>query len=91
MAAFHFRHTWFFVIFLFCGAIVFANLFHFVLFRVIRRKEATSRTSSLGIRKHLAHPARSIFLLTCVLIALPFVPGIPTNFLHQIRHGVFSW
>ncbi len=89
MAAFHFRHSWFFVIFLFCGAIVFANLFHYVLFRVIRRKEATSRTEGLGIRRHLARPARAIFLLTCVLIALPFVPGIPTNILHQIRHGVF--
>ena len=39
---------WFFVIFLFCGAIVFANLFHYVLFRVIRRKEATSRTRGSG-------------------------------------------
>lgn len=89
MAAFHFRHGWFFVIFLFCGAIVFANLFHYVLFRVVRHKEATSTTSVLGVRKYLAHPARAIFLLTCVLITLPFVPGIPDHVEHLIAHGVF--
>jgi small-conductance mechanosensitive channel len=89
MTAFHFRHGWFFVIFLFCGAIVFANLFHFVLFRLVRRQEATSGTTGLGLRTHLAGPARAIFLLTCVLIVLPFVPGIPTPLVHQVRHGVF--
>jgi small-conductance mechanosensitive channel len=89
MAVLHFRHGWFFVIFLFCGAIVVANLFHYVLFRVVRRKEATSSTRSLGLRRHLAHPARAIFLLTCVLISLPFVPGIPKHVEHLIAHGVF--
>ena len=89
MTIFHFRHGWFFVIFLFCGAIVFANLFHYVLFRVIRRKEATSSTRGLGVRQHLARPARAIFLLTCVLIALPFIPGIPEHVLHLVRHGTF--
>ncbi len=87
--AFHFRHSWFFVVFLFCGAIVFANLFHYVLFRVIRRKEATSKTPGLGMRRHLARPARAIFLLTCVLIVLPFIPRIPDHVLHVVRHGTF--
>ena len=89
MSLFHFRHGWFFVIFLFCGAIVFANLFHFVLFRLVRRKEAKSSTRGLGLRKHLAGPARAIFLLTCVLISVPFIPGIPDRWDHLIRHGVF--
>lgn len=89
MTVFHFRHGWFFVIFLFCGAIFFANLFHFVLFRLVRRKEATSSTPGLGLKKHLARPARAIFLLTCVLISVPFIPGIPNNLDHQIRHGIF--
>jgi small-conductance mechanosensitive channel len=88
-ALFHFRHSWFFVVFLFCGAIVFANLFHYVLFRVIGRKAATSHTPALGIREHLAHPARAIFLLTCVLIILPFVPGFPKHIEHLIAHATF--
>jgi small-conductance mechanosensitive channel len=89
MSVFHFRHGWFFVIFLFCGAIVFANLFHFVLFRIVHHKEATSSTAGLGLRKHLAGPARAIFLLTCVLISVPFIPGISTHCEHLIRHSVF--
>ncbi|HTV08706.1 MAG TPA: mechanosensitive ion channel domain-containing protein [Candidatus Aquilonibacter sp.] len=89
MASFHFRHAWFFVIFLFCGAIVVANLVHYVLFRVAGRKEAASSTPGLGLRDHLAHPARAIFLLTCVLISLPFVPGLSTHVHHLIAHGVF--
>lgn len=89
MAVFHFRHSWFFVIFLFCGAIVFANVFHYVLFRVACRKEVTSRTPALGLKEHLAHPARAIFLLTCVLMSLPFVPGVPKHIEHLIAHGVF--
>jgi small-conductance mechanosensitive channel len=89
MAALHFRHAWFFVIFLFCAAIVVANLIHYVLFRLIRRKEATSSTPGLGLREYLAHPARAIFLLTCVLIALPFVPRIPKHVEHLIAHATF--
>lgn len=89
MSLFHFRHGWFFVIFLFCGAIVFANLFHFVLFRIVRHKEVTSGKHSLGLRKHLAGPARAIFLLTCVLISVPFIPGLSDRWEHLIRHAVF--
>lgn len=89
MGALHFRHTWFFVIFLFCGAIVVANLIHYVLFRFARRKEVTSRTPGLGLKDHLAHPARAIFILTCVLISLPFVPHLSKHVHHLIAHAVF--
>ncbi|HEX4155970.1 MAG TPA: mechanosensitive ion channel domain-containing protein [Acidobacteriaceae bacterium] len=41
------------------------------------------------MRRHLTHPSRAIFLLTCVLVVLPFVPGIPHSLLHLLRHGVF--
>ena len=84
----HFRHSWFFVIFLFCGAIVFANLFHYLLFRFAHKKEVTSTKRGLGLREHLARPARAIFLLTCVLMSLPFVPGISDRIEHVIAHGV---
>ena len=37
--AFHLRHTWFLAIFVFCGIVVLANVIHYILFRVLRRKE----------------------------------------------------
>ena len=89
MTAMYEHHRWFFVIFLFCGALVVANLLHFVLFRLLRRKEATGAKVGWGLQKHLGHPARAIFLLTCVLIALPFVPEVPAGVLHEVQHGMF--
>lgn len=87
--AFLHHHRWFFVIFLFCGAIFFANVFHYVLFRLARRKEAASSTPGLGIREHLGPPARAIFLLTCVSISLPFIPDLSLFIEHKIQHAVF--
>lgn len=89
MAIFHTRHSWYLAIFLFCCAVAVVNIIHFVVFRLVRRKEAEKKGRSLGVREHLAHPARAIFLLTCVLVALPFVPGIPHPVMHLVRHGVF--
>jgi small-conductance mechanosensitive channel len=89
MAIFHTRHSWYLAIFLFCCAVAFVNLVHFILFRLLRRKEAATSGRGLGVREHLAHPARAIFLLTCVLVALPFVPGIPQHARHLAGHGVF--
>lgn len=88
MAVLHFRHGWFFVIFLFCGALVAANVLHYVLFRLLKRKEAVGKQRGWGLQQHLGRPARAIFLLTCVLIALPFVPGLPEQVDGSIRQGV---
>ncbi len=85
---FHFRHGWFFAIFLFCGALVLANLIHYILFRVIRRKEAQATTLGWGLQKHLGGPARAIFFLTCALIALPAIPDIPDHLEDIIRQGL---
>jgi small-conductance mechanosensitive channel len=83
-----FRHTWFFAIFLFCGVIVFSNVAHFVLFRVLRRREkATKDHRWANVQQYLSHPARSIFLLTCLLIALPAVPQLPAGFEAVLRQG----
>jgi hypothetical protein len=42
----HLRHPWFVVIFLFCGAVLVANLVHFLVFRF------TSRTDPVwGLRE----------------------------------------
>lgn len=89
MVVFHQHHRLFLVIFLFCCAIAAVNIIHFVLFRLLRRKEAKSSTPGLGLQEHLGHPARAIFLLTCVSVALPFVPGLPAHFEHLIQHGIF--
>lgn len=89
MQPFHFRHTWFFVIFLFCGAMVATNLFHFVLFRLLKRKEAAGPQLGWGLQQYLGKPARTIFILTCLLISLPFVPRLEHPLVLKIQHGVF--
>jgi small-conductance mechanosensitive channel len=82
------QHQWFFVIFLFCAVLVAANLLHFILFRVARRKEAQGAQTGWGLQKHLGHPARAIFLITCLLIVLPFIPKLPQGLEHSIAHGM---
>ncbi|QMV18275.1 mechanosensitive ion channel [Granulicella sp. 5B5] len=89
MAGFHFRHGWFFAVFLFCGALVLANLLHFVLFRLVKRQDAAGAMLGWGLQKHLGKPARVIFLLTCVQVALPFVPGVPAWLEKDIKHAVW--
>ena len=39
-----------------------------------------------GLQTYLRHPARAIFFLTCFLLALPFIPGVPDQFEEVIRH-----
>jgi len=80
------HHQWFFVIFLFCGALVLTNVLHFVLFRLLRRKKVTGTRVGWGLQHHLGRPARFIFLLTCVLLVLPLVPGLPAEIEHETRH-----
>ena len=58
----HFRHGWFFAIFLFCAALVLANVVHYIIFRVIRRKETQATGLGWGIQRYLGHPARAVFL-----------------------------
>jgi small-conductance mechanosensitive channel len=72
------RQDWLFGIFLFSAVVVFGNAVHYVLFRLLRRKEADAMRQSLGLRQYLAKPARAVFLAIGLLIILPMVPGIPT-------------
>jgi small-conductance mechanosensitive channel len=85
IADIHFRHGWFFAIFLFCTAIVVANVVHYILFRVLRRKEAEGKRIGWGLQRYLSHPARTIFFLTCLLIALPTIPRIPEKLEDTLR------
>ncbi len=88
MSEFHLRHGWFFVVFVFCAALVAANAFHYVIFRLLRRSESAGPGLGWGLQRHLGRPARAIFLLTCLLVALPFVPGLPDGVSGMVRQGV---
>ncbi|GAC1356506.1 MAG: mechanosensitive ion channel [Acidobacteriaceae bacterium] len=88
MAEFHLRHGWFFVIFVFCSALVLANVTHYVLFRLLKRKEAAGPGLGWGLQRYLGHPARAIFVLTCLLIALPFVPRVSGKAEEVARQGL---
>ncbi|HEY0263455.1 MAG TPA: mechanosensitive ion channel domain-containing protein [Granulicella sp.] len=83
----HLQHRWFAVIFLFCAALVIANIVHYFLFRILRRKEVAGSTLGWGLQKHLGAPARAIFLITCLVAVLPVLPVLPASvddLLHQI-------
>src|SRR5450756_1489947 len=84
----HFRHGWFFAIFLFCGALVLANVVHYVLFRILRRKEIQTAHLGWGLQEQLGRPARAIFFLTCAMIALPAIPDLPDRIEDIIRQGL---
>jgi small-conductance mechanosensitive channel len=87
LAVFHFRHGWFFAIFVFCSMLVIANLVHYILFRVLHRKEAISNPLGWGLQQHLGKPARAIFLLTCLLMILPTIPDLPENIEAMLRQA----
>ena len=85
--AVHLRHRWFLVVFFVCAAIVLSNVVHYILFRLLRRKEATSPTLGWGLQRHLGRPARAIFLLTCLMLVLPSLPELPFNLAAVLRQG----
>jgi small-conductance mechanosensitive channel len=83
------RHAWFVAIFLFCGLIVLSNVAHFIIFRVLRRKVKQSTDGRWGsVHQYLSHPARAIFFITCLLIALPIVPQVPAGVQAVVRQGL---
>ena len=78
-------HGWLLALFLFCAAIVFSNAIHFVLFRLLHRKQLSDAlTFRLGLREHLARPARAIFAITCLFFVEPFVP-LSSNWHDNLR------
>ncbi|MDE1162953.1 MAG: mechanosensitive ion channel [Acidobacteriaceae bacterium] len=86
MLGIHSPHRWYLVVFVFCAAIVLANVVHYVLFRLLRRKEAQTVGLGLGIQKNLGRPARAIFLLTCVSVTLPLIPGLSDKVDTTVHH-----
>lgn len=84
---FHSRPGWFIAIFLFCAALVLANVIHFIVFRLLKQKQGLTFRTNLGLKRHLDHPARVIFLATCALVALHFVP-LATDVVETIRQSL---
>ena len=87
MSEFHARHVWFFFIFLLCAAIGLANLVHYLVFRFTGLKKSQSGFR-IALKKYLSKPVRVISILVCVMIAVPLVPGLPTQIKHLIQHGL---
>jgi small-conductance mechanosensitive channel len=82
----HFRHTWFFAVFLFCSVIVLSNVAHAILFRILRRQEKESKHRRwVSVQQYLSHPARAIFLFTCLIVILPAIPVLPDSLAVVIR------
>jgi len=84
----HLRHRWFVVVFLVCAAIVTSNLVHFIVFRLIRRREAEASMPTRRMQSYLGRPARAIFILTCLLAVLPSVPDLPYHLERGLRQGI---
>jgi len=85
---FHLQHGWFFAIFLFCTALVLASVVHYVLFRLLRRKEAENTRLGWGLQRYLGAPSRAVFFITCLLIVLPVVPRVPDK-LQDLLNQIF--
>jgi small-conductance mechanosensitive channel len=82
------RHAWFLPIFLFCTVIVLGNVAHFVIFRVFRHKASQNQDGRLhSVQQYLSHPARAIFLITCLLIVLPTVPQLSAGVQATLRQA----
>jgi small-conductance mechanosensitive channel len=82
----HLQHGWFVAVFVFCGGLVLTNLIHYLVFRIAKRR-SHAQGLRYSMRRHLAKPARLIFLLTCFLLVLPFVPSLSDrldSFLKQL-------
>jgi len=90
MRLFHFEHSWFLPIFLFCAAIVIANVAHYLVFRFVRRKQVEDSSEyapRMGVQRYLAPPARAVFLIACTILILPSIPILPGDWESNIRQG----
>jgi small-conductance mechanosensitive channel len=88
----HIWHGWFFALFLFCAALVFSNGVHWILFRVLRRKQAdgAGRGFGFGLSRYLGNPARAIFAITCLLLVLPLAPTELKPYLGETVHQLLA-
>jgi small-conductance mechanosensitive channel len=74
------------IVFLFCAVVVFGNGIHFVLFRLLKRKQGEVRHRGLGIQKFLGKPARAVLLTLGILVAVPLLPLVPDPIKDNFEH-----
>jgi small-conductance mechanosensitive channel len=82
------RRDWMIGIFLFCAVVIFGNGIHYLIFRLLRKKQAETQSGGLGLKKFLEGPARAVFLTIAVRIVLPFVPDIAPSVRDQVDQVV---
>ncbi|HEX7728410.1 MAG TPA: mechanosensitive ion channel domain-containing protein [Terracidiphilus sp.] len=73
---------------LFCAVVVFGNGLHFILFRLLRRKQGETKHRVLGVQKYLARPARAVLLTLGVLAAVPLLPMLSQELKGQVEQIV---
>ena len=56
------------------AALVFGNGLHYLIFRMLRRSQTETQRRQLGVRRHLARPARAVLLAVAAQIVLPLIP-----------------
>ena len=82
------EHDWLLGISLFCAVIAFGNGLHFLVFRLVRRRQTEAQRRILGVSKHMALPARAVLLTIGALIVLPLVPKIPVLLRSQMDQAL---
>ena len=65
-----------FAITLISAGLVLGNGAHFLLFRLLRRKQTEMQRKQFGVRKYLARPARLLLLAVAAEFVLPMIPGL---------------
>lgn len=85
MRLIHIWHGWFLPFFLFCAALVFSNGIHWIVFRLVKRKqEEKPQRFGLGLHGYLGKPARAIFVITCLFLVQPSLP-VSADLHHDFR------
>jgi small-conductance mechanosensitive channel len=82
------QQDWLYGLFLFAAVVVFGHGIHYLVFRLLRKKEPETRRRSLGIQKYLAWPARAVLLFIGLRIILPLVPKVPPQLLERAEQIV---
>lgn len=88
----HIWHGWFLALFLFCAALVFSNGLHWIVFRVLRRRQAEKSSPALGwgLHRYLGQAARAIFVISCIFAVLPWAPAELKPYLGETTHQLLA-
>ncbi len=73
-----------FAITLISAGLVFGNGAHYLLFRILRRKQTEKQRKELGVRRHLARPARLVLLTATAQVVVPLIPDLGATLQAQL-------